>query len=388
MPFITWNQQVVKKNNKLLVLQMIIDKEPISRADIAQVTGLNKATVSSLVNELLEEELIFESGPGESSGGRRPVLLHFNKVAGFAIGIDIGVNYILGILTDLKGEILFEQNQFIQDTSYPTVMELVQKMINSLIDGMPECRYGAVGIGIGVPGIVDKEGITLLAPNLGWKNINFKSELENEFQLPVIIENEANAGAYGEKRFGAGQSVQNIVYVSAGIGIGVGIILNGELYQGKNGFSGEMGHMIIKVDGKQCSCGSRGCWEAYASEHALLKMADKDETLESLIDLAEEHDQNVLSLIEEIGSYLGYGISNIINTFNPDQVIIGNRLAKAKNWLEQPIRKTIEAHTLPFHQKETELHFSKLTKYPTALGVSAFVVENFINGEVRQEIVL
>ncbi len=191
----TWNQQVVKKNNKSLVLQMVMEKDPISRADIAQVTGLNKATVSSLVNELLEEELIYESGPGESSGGRRPVLLHFNKVAGYSIGIDIGVNYILGVLTDLKGEILFEQNQTIIDTSYPVIAELVQKLIQTLLESMPKSRYGAVGIGIGVPGIVEKEGTVLLAPNLGWKNISLKKQIEDEFQLPVIIENEANAGA-------------------------------------------------------------------------------------------------------------------------------------------------------------------------------------------------
>jgi len=380
---ITWNQQVVKKNNKSLVLQMIMEKEPISRADIAQVTGLNKATVSSLVNELLEEEFIYESGPGESSGGRRPVLLHFNREAGYSIGIDIGVNYILGVLTDLKGEILFEQNQIIQDTSMPVVLGLVKKMIRSLIDGMSKSKYGALGIGIGVPGIVDKDGTILLAPNLDWKDIDLKSEIEEEFQLPVIIENEANAGAYGEKQLGTAQNIPNIVYISAGIGIGAGIIINGMLYQGKNGYSGEMGHMIIDVGGKQCRCGSKGCWEVYASEHALLEMAnDKSATLDSLLEAAENGESEAISLFEQIGCYLGYGINNIINTFNPDLVIIGNRLANAKKWLEEPIRRTIQSHTLSFHQNDVKLYFSKYPKYSTVLGVSAFVVENFINEEV------
>jgi glucokinase-like ROK family protein len=376
---ITWNQQVVKKNNKSLVLQMVMEKEPISRADIAQFSGLNKATVSSLVSELLDENLIYESGPGESSGGRRPVILHFNKVAGYAVGIDIGVNYILGVLTDLKGNIVIEKNQFIHDTSYSVILETVIKVVRTLLQEMPDSRYGIVGIGIGVPGIVDKEGTILLAPNLGWKNISLKTDIENEFKFPVIIENEANAGAYGEKQFGAGQKFQNIIYISAGIGIGVGIILNGELYQGHNGFSGEMGHMIIEVNGKPCSCGSRGCWEVYASEHALLKEANKkDATLESLIESVEKNDEDSLKLFEKIGSYLGYGINNIINTFNPEQVIIGNRLAKAKPWLEQPIRETVEKHALSLHQKEMQINFSTLTIYSAALGLSAFVVENFI----------
>lgn len=379
METITWNQQVVKKNNKALVLQLIMEKEPISRADIAQVSGLNKATVSSLVNELLEEELIYESGPGESSGGRRPVILHFNKIAGYSIGIDIGVNYILCVLTDLKGNIVIEKNQTVHKTSYTTTIEIVIEMIQSLIAEMPSSRYGIVGIGVGVPGIVNKEGSVLLAPNLGWKNTQIKKDLEDVFHVPVIIENEANAGAFGEQQFGIGQDYQNIIYISAGIGIGVGIILNKELYHGKNGFSGEMGHMIIDINGKPCNCGSRGCWEAYASEQALLENAGENgNSLESLIQLANSEDKKAQNLFTEIGAYLGYGINNIINTFNPDQVIIGNRLSMAKDWIEQPILSTIENHSLAYHQNEFQLDFSKLGKYSIAIGMSAFVVENFI----------
>ena len=379
MTTITWNQQVVKRNNKSLVLQMIMEKEPISRADIAQVTGLNKGTVSSMVNELLNEELIYESGPGESSGGRRPVLLHFNKTAGYAIGIDVGVNYILSVLTDLKGNIIFEKNQLIQDSSFSVVKEIVKTGIHTILTEMPPSKYGVVGVGLGVAGIVDKEGMILLAPNLGWKYVTLKSEIEEVFKLPVIIENEANAGAYGEKQFGAGQHHENIIYISAGIGIGVGIILNGELYQGNNGYSGEFGHMIIEVNGRPCSCGSSGCWEMYASEHTLLQMTNQtDATLESLIQRAKENDKNTLELFEEIGRYLGYGINNIINSFNPQQVIIGNRLAKARQWLEAPIKRTIENHSLSFHQNEMEVLFSSLSIYSSALGVAAFVIENFI----------
>ncbi|MDH5162218.1 ROK family transcriptional regulator [Heyndrickxia oleronia] len=375
----TWNQQVVKRNNKSIVLQMIIEQEPLSRADIAQRTGLNKATVSSLVNELLLEELIYESGPGESSGGRRPVILHFNKITGYSIGIDIGVNFILGVLTDLEGTIIYEESLFIHDTDFSVVLELVKKMIFSLKEQTPESRYGIIGIGIGVPGIVDKQGTVLLAPNLGWKNVSFKEAFENEFNLPVIVENEANAGAYGEKCFGEGQNSQNMIYVSAGIGIGVGIILNGELYRGKNGYSGEMGHMIIEVNGKPCRCGSNGCWEAYASEYALLNTTNqKDATLESIINLADANDKDAIKLLERIGNYLGYGMNNIINTFNPEMIIIGNRLAKAKKWIEHPIDNTIKNHTLSFQQNDLKLVISNQYKYSTALGMSSFAVEKFI----------
>ncbi|WHY86024.1 ROK family protein [Neobacillus novalis] len=375
---ITWNQQVVKKNNKSLVLQTVIAQEPISRADIAQLTGLNKATVSSLINELLEEELVYESGAGESSGGRRPVILHYNRVAGFSIGIDIGVNYILSVLTNLKGEILKEKSQPITDSSYSIVIGHVKQMIRSLMDSIPPSKYRIVGLAIGVPGIVDNKGTIISAPNLGWKNINIKEEIEAEFDIPVCIENEANAGAYGEKRFGAGQNSQNLLYISAGIGIGVGIIINGELYRGQSGFSGEIGHTIINVNGKPCRCGSKGCWEVYASENALLFMTNQeDATLESLIQLAENNDKGTIKLFEQIGYYLGYGINNIINSFNPGQVIIGNRLAMAQRWIEGPIRETIQSCTLSFNQGNSQLHFSQLLKYSTALGTAAFAIENF-----------
>ena len=381
---ITWNQQVVKKNNTALVFQTITQQEPISRADIAGQSGLNKATVSSLVNELLEKELVYESGPGESSGGRRPVLLHYHATAGYSIGIDLGVNYILGVVTDLKGNIVIEEHVKVINTSFLEVIEQIKNMITLLVKDLPKTPYGIVGIGIGIPGIVDKQGSILLAPNLGWKNCEMKSLLEDEFQVPVVIVNEANAGAYGEKHFGVGQDYNDIVYVSAGIGIGVGLILNNELYQGLNGFSGEMGHMVIEINGIPCRCGSKGCWETYASEHALLNRAGSDTTLEQLISLAQKNDEKAISLFKEIGSYIGYGINNIINTFNPEQIIIGNRLAMAEEWIKQPILDVVYSQSLFFQQQDLQINFSEHSTHSAALGVAALTNESFIHRELQE----
>ncbi|WP_226527809.1 ROK family transcriptional regulator [Metabacillus niabensis] len=384
MKSITWNQQVVKKNNTALVFQTITQQEPISRADIAQQSGLNKATVSSLVNELLEKELVYESGPGESSGGRRPVLLHYHSTAGYSIGIDLGVNYILGVVTDLKGSIVIEHHVKVKNTDFLAVNEQIRNMIIFLMKDLPNTPYGVVGIGIGIPGIVDKQGNILLAPNLGWKNCEIKSLLEEEFQLPVIIMNEANAGAYGEKQFGVGHDYKDIVYVSAGIGIGVGLILNNELYQGLNGFSGELGHMVIEINGIPCRCGSRGCWETYASEHALLKRSETEISLEELITMAKEKDEKAISLFHEIGTYLGYGINNIINTFNPEQIIIGNRLAMAEEWIKQPVLDIVYSQSLFFQQQDLQIDFSKHSTHSAALGVAALTTESFIHRELQE----
>ncbi|WP_369384554.1 ROK family protein [Halalkalibacter hemicellulosilyticus] len=377
------NQQLVKVSNKSLVLQTIISETPVSRASISQKSGLNKGTVSSLVNELIEEELIFESGPGESSGGRRPVMLHFNQKAGFAIGIDLQVNRLLAVLTDLQGEIIVEQTIKLADNHYSVVLSNFHSIIKELMEKAPDSPYGIVGIGVGVPGIVNNSGMIVHAPNLHWKSIELKQELEATYDLPVIIDNEANGGAYGEKKFGAAKQSENVIYISAGTGIGVGIILNNQMYRGINGFSGEMGHTTIQAGGRKCVCGNKGCWELYASERALLKEAKKvyqqDQIdLEDLIKYANEKDKRALTIIHEIGLYLGYGINSIMNTFNPDEIIIGNRLASLEPFLQEPIEEVTNQNRYQFQQANLHIHFSTLATHSTALGMAAFVCEAFI----------
>ncbi|RDW22172.1 ROK family protein [Oceanobacillus arenosus] len=386
----TWNQYVVKQENKALVLRKIIESSPITRPMIANETGLNKGTVSSLVNQLLEEKIIYESGPGESSGGRRPVMLLYNQVAGYSIGIDIGVNYMLGIITDLQGNIHQEKLIKFSNLAFEEIIKRLFGIIDLLLAIAPPSPYGIIGIGIGVPGIVDKNEEILLAPNLGWKNIKLKEILEEKYNLTITIENEANAGAYGEKMFGVGKDFNNIIYVSDGIGIGVGLILNGELYRGNNGFSGELGHMTIEVNGDKCRCGNNGCWELYASEQALLKNANRLEiitaqddelSLESLVELANAGDIEAIRLFEDLGHYLGVGINNIVNIFNPQQVIIGNRIVAAKKWLNDALFNRSN-QTLWFNQKGLQIDFSELSTHSTSLGVSAFSVEKFLDSDI------
>jgi glucokinase-like ROK family protein len=388
----TYNQHVVKKGNKSLVLQTIQDFTPISRADIANKTGLNKGTVSSQVSELLKEDLILESGPGESSGGRRPVMLLFNKVAGYSIGVDIGVNYILGILTDLQGNICHEQQVQFNDLGYEEINQELFNIVDSLIQTMPDSTYGLVGIGVGVPGTVSTDGAILLAPNLNWKNINLKETMQEKYEVPVQVENEANAGAYGEKKFGAGKDFTNIIYVSVGIGIGTGLILNGKMFKGNNGFSGELGHMTIEAGGPECRCGNKGCWELYASEKALVQSAEQQGihaedggklSLEKLNELAKNGDAKVIKVFEAIGDSLGTGITNIINIFNPEQVIIGNRLASSSRWIEDSLKKK-QLKSLFTHQKDLSITFSQLSTRAAALGMAAYASENFLTIDIQK----
>lgn len=377
----TWNQHIVKRENKALVLERIQEKAPISRASIAQETGLNKGTVSSLVSELLNEELIYEAGIGKSSGGRRPVMLLLNETAGFTISIDLGVKSVLGVLTDLKGNIKAEKRVHFQDEAVNEVLSLLFSLIDDLKKQVPESAYGIVGIGVGVPGVITTKGEILLAPNLGWKNVPLKQILQDHYDVPIVVENEANAGAYGEKVYGIGQMTNEIVYISASIGIGVGLILDGKLYKGLRGFSGELGHMTIEKDGKRCRCGNQGCWELYASQKVLMEQAKKlgyqEVSLDQLLKAADNGDAGVIQLFERLGDYLGIGITNIIHIFNPGQVIIGNALQQAEKYIMPAIENRIEKNAIGFNKNDVQINTAKLQKYSTAMGIAAFNTEHF-----------
>ncbi|GAE91973.1 xylose-responsive transcription regulator [Gracilibacillus boraciitolerans JCM 21714] len=379
----TWNQHVVKKENKALVLETIKEKAPISRASIAQVTGLNKGTVSSLVSELIDEKLTNESGTGESSGGRRPVMLLLNETAGYTISIDLGVKSILGVLTDLRGNILHEKRTLFNNNNVEEVLHLLYKLIDELGVAAPDSEYGIVGIGVGVPGgVVTTEGEILLAPNLGWKKVPLSQLLSEKYQVPITVENEANAGAYGEKVYGVGQLSSELVYASVGIGIGVGLILDGKLYRGLRGFSGELGHMTIEKDGAVCRCGNKGCWELYASEQALLKQAEKNgyvnATVEEIVIAANNGEANAINMLAQLGDYLGgVGITNIIHIFNPEQVVMGNTLQSAEKFIMPAIEKRIENNAIGFNKNDVQLNMSKLKKHSTVMGMAAFTIESF-----------
>ncbi|CAH1216825.1 N-acetylglucosamine repressor [Paenibacillus plantiphilus] len=384
----TGDLAMIKMMNTAIVLESIIEYAPLSRARISEHTGLNKATVSSLVQDLIDRHLVVENGPGQSSGGRKPVMLLFNSSAGYAIGVDLGVNYIRGVLTDLEGKVLEEYeiplaNQLLQD-----VLPELTACINSLIAAMPDSPYGLVGIGIGVPGIVnDDQGEILFAPNLGWKRVPLQSMLEDTFGVPVTIDNEANAGAQGEQKYGAGRPYNHQIYVSVGIGIGTGIILNRELYKGAAGFSGELGHLSIDYNGKPCRCGNQGCWELYASENALLEQAAAIgySNLEYLLAGAAEGEEKALALFRQIGASLGVGIANIVNVFNPEIVIIGNRMSRAAAWISEAIQETVARRTLSQHFNGMQILFAALSDQSAVRGAAYYAINRFLgkmkNGE-------
>lgn len=386
---VTGDQALVKKLNKSIVLDTIRRNGPLSRTDVSERTGLNKATVSNLTLELLEQKLVEETGLGESSGGRKPLMLLFNGAAGCVIGIELGVTLVKAALTDLKGDILTERSAPLTEQDPESALAVIRETVTPLLETMPpDTPHGLVGIGIGVPGMVDESGLILYAPNLGWEGVDLRSPLEEMFGVPVVVDNEANVGAAGEREYGAGRHVRHLVYVSAGMGLGSGMIIDGQLYKGAWGYAGETGHMSIESDGRLCSCGNRGCWELYASERAYAYVSEDGNsalpaaTTSELTAYARSGDPAVLNLYREIGRRLGIGITNLVNGFNPEKIVVGGPLTEAKEWIEPAMLETIAERALPYHRRELAVSFSELGSRSAVLGAAHLAVSQFL-GRVR-----
>ena len=338
----TGNQGLVKDLNKAIVLNMIWRSGPISRADISRASGLNRATVSSLVDELITESYVTEVGVGESALGRKPIMLKANPSVGTIIGVDLGVNYIRLIASDVTANVVAREELVIHPgDGVESIVGTMLKAIKRMAASVPPTLKGLIGVGVGVPGLVRSDGgVLAFAPNLRWKDVPLRQILEEQLCASAFVDNEANAGAMGERWFGAGKGVQNMAYLSVGIGLGVGIVINGELYRGSMGYAGEMGHFTIEPDGPECGCGNRGCWETLASERASLgrvaeavragrptELAGREGDRLTMDDLARacaDGDEVAQEALAETGRYLGIGIAGVINTFNPDLVIVGN----------------------------------------------------------------
>ena len=392
------NHSLIKQINKLLILKTILDKGVISRAKISRLVDLNKATVSNLTDELIKEGYVIEKGYGKSKGGRRPVLLQVNKDVGSIIGIDLGVDYIHIILSNFIGEIIFEEyvNLKIKEDN-EKFLNIFFDLIQKAIDKAPETPKGILGIGIGVPGIVEKEsGVVLVAPNLKWSNVPLKDIVKQRFNLPVYIDNEANAGALGEKWFGEWGKVTDLIYLSVGIGLGAGIIIDNKLFRGTAGFAGEVGHTTINFQDDVCSCGNIGCLENFASERALLSVIKKivkegsedryiccenvDEiTPSQIIQAAKDGSRVCRMAVLEVAEKMGIGVANLVNIFNPEIVIIGNKASFFGDLFLEKLREVINQRSFITQFYNLKIEVSKLKDRAVVLGCIAMVISDMLS---------
>ena len=379
--------QLMKSVNKSIILNKIRTSEPISRAQIAKDTKLTPPTVSSIVKELIEQELVRESDLGESKGGRKPTMLHINNNAFYVVGVDAGPETVECILADLSGKIVERVSSKLNiPITNGQFISILKENIHKILQTSKPYQDKILGIGVAMHGVVDIEtGTSLVAPNLDLRNIPIKQKLEEEFNLVVNVENDARAMALGESWFGGHGDADSMVAVNIGRGVGSGVVINGKLYHGAQDIAGEIGHMTIDINGEICECGSRGCLQTFASgvaiaERTRKKLEEKSETItgEEVYKLAESGNTAYIEILEETGMIIGIGLTNLIHLINPRKIVLGGGVMKSKKFILPKIKQTIEQRVLSPAAKETEVTVTKLGEDATLLGaVSLLLVELF-----------
>ncbi len=322
---ITGSKELIRDINSTLVLETIINSKPISRAAISKKLGLTKATISAIVQELINKNLVIEIGSDDTELGRKPILLSFNKKAGYVISIDIGVDTISALLTDLQGEDC-SLKQIKTPGSSKNIVSILSQLIETMKPLNSGSPYGLTGISLGIHGVVYDNKVSF-APYYDLADIDLAGQLEQLFHTPIFLENEANLSVLGEKTFV--YDYPNIANISVHSGIGLGLLIHNTLYTGYNGRAGEFGHTIVEVDGRECPCGNHGCLEQYVSERALLtefalKKGLENVDFEILASMYQTGDKDAIEIIEKFIKYMSVCINNVLNAYNPDMVIINS----------------------------------------------------------------
>ena len=378
-------EQIARHNtirdiNKQIVLNYVRVMSPISRADIARETSLQRSTVSAIVDDLVEAGLVNEIGAGDSTGGRKPTLLELKSGTPAAIGVDITPRDTTIVLADLTGHFL-KKDVFPTSSDVEFMNEQILKKVGRLADEHPNA---GLEVGISIPGIADQTtGNIVYVPYFKWHNWDIAKQITNRTGLGVVVDNDANAVALAELWYGAEEirRSRNFIEVLIAEGIGTGLIIDGQVYRGELGAAGEFGHMFIGKNAPvDCSYGRRDCWEAHASEKAILKRytAQNGSTaspadVEHLIALAGSGEKKAVSVVKETAEFLGLGISNLIIGLSPQAVVISGSIAEAWDIIKDEITD-LTGRSVRHEMAATLIVASTLGSTPTILGSVSLVL--------------
>ncbi len=395
--FRTGDQSLVRELNRSILLQCLRVGPPLSRADLAATTGLNKTTVSNFIDGLIAEGFVREVGRDASGGGRPGVLLELNADGGWIIGGEIGVGRMAVVVANLRATIAWRREvPFLKEASQESVLVRLDALLRQAKQFAQRNSRRLLGVGVAVPGLVDvSSGVLVFEPNMGWRDVPLRDQLASKLGLPAFIDNDANAAALAERYFGAAQDVDDFVFVVAGIGLGAGLVVGGHVLSGASGYAGEAGHTTIDPDGPPCRCGSRGCWERLASQRALIERVDQalragspsripsrvdggETTLQAVLDAARQGDAVALQALHETGTYLGIGIANLINLLNPQMVAFGGPLSLAHEFLMPAARQVVADRAMAELGRAARIVVSTLEADACVLGGVALVLHDIL----------
>lgn len=395
----TADQGFIRKFNTAVILDYLRRFAPLSRAELAARANLNRSTVSIIVNSLIEEGFIQETDFQSARIGRPGMLLTLNPKGGFAVGLEIGVDFISVIVTDFIANVLWQERVLSNpENDQINILDCASELTQKAIDVGINQGLRPLGIGVGVPGLVDlRQGKLVFAPNLQWSNVPLRLMWSQRFDLPIFIENEANAAALGEYYFGVARGKDSFIYLSAGIGLGGGVIIDGKLFRGSSGYAGEIGHMTIDPDGELCGCGKRGCWETKVGPRAVLSRVRKiladgapslinnlsgnnlnGITFNNVVDAAKMGDSVAVDALKDVGKYLGIGVVNLINIFNPELIVLGGALSLAHEYLLPVIETTVHESSLKPPCENIEFAASGHGSDACVMGAVALVLDDIL----------
>ncbi|WP_231515571.1 ROK family transcriptional regulator [Herbidospora cretacea] len=386
---------MLRQTNLSLVLRHLRDHPAQSRADVAEATGLHRATVSNLVAELLDRRLVRETGTehaGAIGRPRRPVTLDGAHVG--ALGLEINVDYISAHGSDLSGRVLVERRIAFDAMAGGPDLSLRQlgRVALEAVEAMKTAGATPAGLSVAVPGLVDvANGVVTLAPNLGWHDLPLAARLSaalGPWRVPVTVDNDANLAALAEHTSGVAAGTSHLVYLTGEVGVGGGIVLDGKLLRGADGFSGEIGHLPVDPGGSRCGCGRHGCLETKVGLAALMKAAHPETSLpasdpeERAIEIARgltAGDSRMAEAVAQVGTWLGLGGSILANLFNPRVIVVGGYFATLAEWLLPPAQAELERLVVARSASQCRFVASDLGFGAAARGAASVVVNRLID---------
>jgi glucokinase-like ROK family protein len=390
------------------------ERAPIYRAQLAEITGLNKTTVSSLVSELITQEYVQETGQASALGvsartGRPAVMLELNPAAGCAIAAEVGVDFISVAVANFTSELVWRQAERTRHLQgQEAIIERLLALLRTAISHGLAATRRVLGIAVAVPGLVELErGNVLFAPNLNWHDVPLGTILRDAFELPIFLDNEANFAALAEAQYGAACDYRDVLYISASVGLGGGIVRDGQIYRGVSGFAGEFGHMQLEAGTRAadrhkrvCGCGNTGCWETFVSERALFAhvaqrvaagqpsllawatRAGGDDasrsalTVPLVVDAAQAGDAVALAALEDVGHALGAGIASLVNALNPELVVLGGSLSLAGEFLLPVIESELARRALRWNRRAARVAIAQHRFDACVMGGIATVIQS------------
>jgi predicted NBD/HSP70 family sugar kinase len=363
--------------NSQVVLNLLRAHQPLSRAELARRLGMQRAALGRIVGGLIQKRLVREGAAGSAQRGRKPTLLHLDSRGRCVVAVDVRVTRTYVVLTDLVGKVLTGVRGFATDREPKDFVETLARETRQLLaehPGAGRCH----GVGVAFPGMLDgTASMVVQAPALGWHDVPLRAPLQAALGLPVVMENAAKACALALIWDVRGEGPPgDFVFVSVSDGVGVGLVLGGDVLRGRHNVAGEFGHLPLDIEGPACACGARGCWEAYVSNLATLARYAGDareSTVADVIERARGGEARALEALQATARYLGLGLASIVNTLDPARIFIGGEITAAWDLIEAPVRRGLAERALRATGADTELVVVAADEHPRLRGAAALV---------------